>query len=251
MRLLCICCVILFVTSCNEKSSLQRKRIGDKFIETMFINDSAYQGLTRYYSLANVLESETEFKNGLKNGYSKNYYPNGHVHDSISFINGLEQGYHFVYDSAGYIEYKDYFYLGRKVGGVFYYVQGKIIEYDFLSLDGELLYKAKYDQKESVKEFGGQIINMHTSTKLVDDKREDILFLYKLNPPNITVGYSVGIFDSVQQKREIFKAIPHTQNMFVEINLPKVGNKESYFVQADYEDSLNKFFKIHITPFKF
>jgi antitoxin component YwqK of YwqJK toxin-antitoxin module len=252
MRQVYICLVILFFASCNERSSSpERKQVGDKLIETTFINDSTYQGLTKYYSLSNVLESEIEFKNGIKNGYSKNYYPNGHIHDSMTFVNGLAHGYHFVYDSAGHLEYKDFFYQGRKVGGLFYYEQGKIKEYDFVSFDGELLYKAKYDDKESVKEFGGQIINMHTSSKLVDNKKEDVLFLYTLNPPNIAVKYSIGIFDSAQQKRENFKTIPRTPNMFLEINLPKMRNKVGYYVQAEYADSLNKFFKVHITPVAF
>src|ERR1700694_580692 len=120
MRRFCVCLIILFIASCNETTgNRERKRIDDKLIETIFINDTTYQGLTKYYSLSNVLEGEIEFKNGIKNGFSKNYYPNGLVHDSMTFVNGLSHGYHFVYDSTGHLEYKDYFYQGRKVGGVF------------------------------------------------------------------------------------------------------------------------------------
>lgn len=252
MKQLCICLVIIFVTSCNGKSGkTERKRIGDKFIETTFINDTTYQGLTKYYSLSNVLESEIEFKNGIKNGYAKNYYSNGDIHDSMTFVNGLAHGYHFVFDSTSNLDYKDFFYNGRKVGGLFFYRNGFINEYDFVSFDEDLLYKAMYDNKESVMEFGGQIINMHTSLRLVDNKPENILFLYILNPPNITVKYSIGIFDSIQQRKESIKSISQTDNMFVEIILPQIRKRASYFVQADYADSLNKFFKVHITPFKF
>ena len=144
MRRPCVCLIILFVVSCNETNdNRERKRIGDKFIESKFINDTTYQGLTKYYSLSNVLEGEIEFTNGIKNGFSKNYYPSGVVNDSMTFINGLPHGYHLVYDSTGHLEYKDFFYQGRKVGGVFFYNDEKITEYDFLSYDGELLYKAK------------------------------------------------------------------------------------------------------------
>ncbi len=153
--------------------------------------------------------------------------------------------------STGRLEYKDFFYQGRKVGGLFFYEKGKITEYDFLSFDGELLYNAKYDDLGSIKEFGGQIINEHPSTGLVDDKQENSLFLYIIQPPSVSIKYSINIFDSTSQKRSLFKAIPKTQNMFVELVLPNAPDKASYFIQADYEDSLNKFYKVHIKPFQF
>lgn len=244
--------VILFFASCNETGDKrERRRIGDMLIESTFINDTTYHGLTKYYSLSNVLEGETEFKNGVKNGFSKNYYSNGLVHDSMTFVNGLTHGYHFVYDSTGRLEYKDFFYQGRKVGGLFFYNNGKIAEYDFLSFDEELLFKAKYDDMESISEFGGQIINEHISSKIVGNSQENLLFLYTINPPNVTIKYSIGVFDSMTKDRSLFKTIPFSQNMFVEVPLPKVREKASYFIQADYADSLNKFYKVHIKPFQF
>lgn len=249
MKLIDFCFIIVIIVSCNNTGeSHTRKLIGDKYIESKFINDTMYDGLTKYYSLSNVLESAIEFNKGIKSGYSINYYPSGIVHDSMTFINGLAHGYHFVYDSMGNLEYKDYFYQGRKVGGLYFYKEGKIVEYDFVSFDGKLLYKAKYDEMGSIKEFGGEIITLNRSAKHSGDKEEDILFLYIPNPPSILIEYSIYVYDSVNQKKQNFKSIPQTQEMFIELVLPRLVNS-SYLVQAYYLDSLNNFTKVYISPF--
>ena len=53
---------------------------------------TAYTGVIETYNEKNVLEARTEFKNGIQDGSSKIYFPNGKLSSEATFQNGKQVG---------------------------------------------------------------------------------------------------------------------------------------------------------------
>lgn len=238
--------VLLSCTNSNNK--VRKKRIGDKFIETVFINDSVYNGMTKFYSLSGVLEKKVNFENGIKEGFEVNYYSNGVVQDSVNFTNGHRNGNYFFFDSIGKVDYSEYFYFGKRVGKREFYNNGKIKEYDFISFDGRALYTSDYDSISRIIAYGGEVINLNASNLTIDGKLNYSLSLYIIDPPGVRVKYFLGLYNDSTRERRVIADIVTNKAPFWDTVLSKPIEGFAYFVQADYNDSSNNDHRTHIQP---
>ena len=251
MKVLFFCALLLLFSCQTQKQKVVKRRVENKLIETIFVNDSSYDGITKYYSLSGILESKINFKNGNKDGVCINYYPNGKINDSMNFYKGYQNGYHYLYDSIGNLDYIDFFFFGKRVGEKRFYKKNRVSEYDFNSFDGILLYKADYDSVGTIQEFGGKIINLNTSSLISDNVTKCKLSLYLINPPNVGITYSLGTIDTITKEKKLSYYFSKSNRMFVDTILSPPLNGTNYFINADYFDSLNNFHKVHIQPFEF
>jgi hypothetical protein len=70
-----------------------RRNSGDKQVagnETISATDTGFTGIKKYLNGAHVA-METTFKNGVKEGLSKTYYPSGKVRGTLWYENGLRE----------------------------------------------------------------------------------------------------------------------------------------------------------------
>ena len=121
MKLFFYCLIGLLVWSCNEsevdtevkeKSQPEIKANGaykDYYpngqikIEGQLNNDKKKEGTWTSYFENGKKNSESVFKNGVNNGYSMVWYPNGNVHYFGDYTDGKRSGKWTFYDESGVV----------------------------------------------------------------------------------------------------------------------------------------------------
>jgi antitoxin component YwqK of YwqJK toxin-antitoxin module len=234
----------ILLISCNNKKDVQKKRVGDKIIETNFVEDSLFDGPTKYYNVDGQLESLIYYSKGKKNGFGINFYNNGKVHDSSTYLNGVKNGWHFVYDSTGELSFKDYFFYDLKVGEEIFYKHGKPSEFNFSNFERKRIFSCGYDSL-GIAGTSGNILNVSTYGVYINNIRQQGIFVYLIQPPDIRVNYSLGLINErTNEKNELLKLKNTTFFKDTALTIPKEGWK--YYVAAHYNDTANKFEKIFL-----
>jgi hypothetical protein len=241
--------LVLFSSCLSNSVGIEKRQIGKKYVETLFLNDSTYDGLTKTYTSDGVLESVTTYDSGRKNGPSLDYYANGKIQDSSYYFMNLLNGSHFAYDSTGHLVYSDFYFKGKRVGSKKYFVSDKLTEFDFTNLDGNPLFTVYYDSTGRVRKVIGEVINAKISpdTSVGQDKTR--LLLYLLNPPKIGINYSLGLIDSSTKQLSELATFQTHGRVFIDTVLEPAPVGKNYYIGADYNDSINRFQKYHVQPF--
>ena len=91
--------------------------------------NAPYTGFIETYNEKNVLVARTEFKNGIQDGSSKIYFPNGKLYSEASFKNGKQVGVQKDYYENGKLQ-GEATYKNGQLDGVakLYDESGKVVE---------------------------------------------------------------------------------------------------------------------------
>jgi hypothetical protein len=79
---------IIFVTSCNGKGG--NKKDSASANDTITVPDTGFTGINKYMNGGRLFK-EVTFKNGVKQGLMKTYYPSGKVRQTFWYENGIRQ----------------------------------------------------------------------------------------------------------------------------------------------------------------
>ena len=242
--------IIFLLISCNNNNGLvSKKKIDGKIIESGFINDSIFDGVTKFYDLNNHLESKIHFTKGIKNGIALNYHANGKVFDSSFYKNGFKNGSHYVYDTLGQLIYIDYYFNGHQFGGQTFFKDNKPFQYVFNNFEKKNIFSCGYDTI-GIFAYNGDIINANIYTDKINGTETYGLFAYFLNPPNIQVKYSLGITEQRLDTRKTLSSFDNSK-VFIDtfLNKPPVGWK--YYMSAEYNDTVNNQKKFYFTTLEY
>ena len=77
--------------------------------------NAPYTGFIETYNEKNVLLARSEFKNGIQDGSSKIYFPNGKLYSEASFKNGKQVGVQKDYYENGKVVQQATFKNGKQV----------------------------------------------------------------------------------------------------------------------------------------
>lgn len=244
MKVICWALITLIIGCSNERRKFEKREVDNYIVEGIFINDSVYEGLTKFFSLKGELKSKINFMNGKKNGIAVNYFDNGNIHDSCFYENGLKNGDHFVFDSSGNLVYQDFYVQGYRIGGQVFYKNKEVWQYIFSNFEKKNIYSCIYDSI-GVKQFGGEILNTSIYTTNINNSTYYGLFFYLIYPPNISVKYTLGIEDIDTKTKKELHVFPK-RGIFVDTILAIPAKSEKYFVSAEYNDTTNKFHKVYV-----
>jgi len=249
MKILCLSSIVLLLIGCNNDNDVTKKMVKNKIIESNFINDSIYHGVTKIYDSNYHLESKITFSRGIRNGESVNYYMNGKISDSSFYRAGLKNGYNYVFDSTGQLIYINYFFYGHQFGEEFFFRNYRPYQYIFKNFEKKNIFSCGYDSI-GIFAYSGEIINATIYGTTVNKMPNYGLFAYFLNPPHVQIIYSLGV---IQQKTNTNKKILVFDNkkFFIDtiLSIPPVGWK--YYISAEYNDSLNNLKKTYISTLEF
>lgn len=185
---------IIFFCTCKENSKRKYKTITRNGITTKgyVLNDSLFEDTVFYYSQNDILLRKEFFKNGIKEGLSTEYYPNGIPRMQTYYSAGLKNGENSYFDTLGKCFYKDNYYYGLVVGQIIYFDSTESPKrYFFANLQNETLFDIEYKSWKGISDFVSNCINYTFHIQRSDTTHEGSLLLYLINPPKFSFKYSI------------------------------------------------------------
>jgi len=219
--------VLLGFISCKSKARyIELRDQGGGITKGTVLDDTAWQGVVKYYDSNNHYVGYNTYRNGIKNGTGVSY-SNGVIEDSILFENGKKNGYAYSFNRNGKLSNKSFFYDDRIVGSVVDYDSlGKPRHYYYYTFDGDIIFQIKY-QDSAVYHLGGYI-NFKVHDWTLDGKPGKVLFLYLFDPPHTESHYEIARLDS--SKKIISSSIIERASFFYESVLEDLPPGQSYAV---------------------
>jgi hypothetical protein len=187
--------LIILFTGCNSKRS---KNINSKIEnDTVTVADTGFTGITKYYN-GKMIMKEVTFKNGVQQGLTKTFYPDGKLYQTIWYEKGVREDTSRWYYKDGKVfrasPYKNdtingtqlQYYRSGRVKAKMSYISGIRTPYlEEFTMDGklvkgypELIIKAKDEYKDR---------GVYTLTLELSNKSDKVKY-YK-------GGYIDGLFD--------------------------------------------------------
>jgi hypothetical protein len=245
MRVLFYCILIVIFYSCSDKPNrLSYKEIEKDgyIIKGNVIDDSVFNDTMRYYDRNNILISKKVFVNGTQSGVSFDYYPNGYVWIASNYSINTKNGKYLVFDSTGKLQFESYYYFDLGVGPVIYYKNNDPERYFFISLDDRDLLRIDYSDWRGISGIFDQLVNFSVNETRRDTVNELSVFLYLINPPKLSVVYSVDKANRIDDSKKAFVRSINSDGMFIRFSLPKLSDQaEKYVFKLEVFDSiLNK-----------
>jgi uncharacterized protein len=114
----------------------------------MFISCTHSQ--KEYYNNG-VLKTESEIKDGIKNGYSKHYSANGYLIALYNYEDGMKQGEFFTYYPDGNIEKHGFFNKDKLHGILIQFSTSKDTLLKTCFINGEITYTIRYDNGKPIR----------------------------------------------------------------------------------------------------
>jgi hypothetical protein len=230
--------LLVFVSvifSCSNNATHSRKKFKDYWVESSFVDDSIFNGLTKFYNDKNVLQETDYYVHGIKSGLSLSYHSNGKVYDSVNYTNGFKNGYRFVYDSTGQLGRKQYFFMGRELGPDMFFNRNTVTTYDFTDFDRHTLYSYISDSLDSAIHRKGELFNWVPYQHYDGDSLNNYVFVYLIRPPKMTISYELVARDFENKE---FHVGYLNNDVFADTLVCHSDDKRKYFIKADIFDSL-------------
>jgi hypothetical protein len=116
--------IFISLEGCLNKSG--PKKNGETEADTSTVADTGFTGIKQYFS-KNFLSYEAEFKNGVRQGLMKTYYPSGKLRQTFWYENGLREDTAIWFHEDGAIFRKTAFRRDSMNGmQIQYYKSGKV-----------------------------------------------------------------------------------------------------------------------------
>ncbi|MFN0082451.1 MAG: toxin-antitoxin system YwqK family antitoxin [Ferruginibacter sp.] len=217
MKNILIGVILIFLTeSCDYNNEIRISK-GDFDLVGNFINDTIPNGLIKFYDKYNKLAAIRNYKNGLPDGISINYFQNGFVNDSCNYLNGYQNGFNCIYDSLGNLTKRTYYIYGKQIGPVYTYNSSNLItEYSFNNFENDILYYYSYDSNTKKEYFPNDKFLLKATTEEITSNGEDGInvFLYLIQPPHLKLNYKICHFNKMDKVVDSFN-LP-TNNFYFE-----------------------------------
>jgi hypothetical protein len=237
IRLGILLAFILILFSCSNNPNHSKKKINDNWVESNFVDETVFNGLTKFYNDKNVLQKTDYYVHGIRNGPSLNYHSNGKIYDSINYINGFKNGYRFVYDSAGQLGYKEYYFMSRKLGPEISIHDNVISRYDFTDFDRHDLYSYVSESLDSAIRRKGELFYWTPYQTYDGDTLNNYVFVYLIRPPKMSITYELVARDSENKESHVAYL---TNDVFADTLVSRGDDKRKFFIKANVFDSLEK-----------
>jgi len=199
--------ILISLEGCLNKSG--QKKNSDTAADTSTVADTGFTGIKQYFS-KNFLSYEAEFKNGVRQGLMKTYYPSGKLRQTFWYENGLREDTAVWFHEDGAIFRKTAFKRDSMNGmQIQYYKSGKVrakLEY----VDG-----LRKPYLEEWKEDGRKITDYPT---VVINTKDD----YSLNGT-----YRINLELNKKDVKVTFYRGDYINGLFVPGKLIKLNNKKS------------------------
>ena len=116
--------VILLASGCSGKGTSKKETIAEA--DTISVPDTGFTGI-RKYSSGNKLIKEITFRNGIRQGEMKSFYPGGQLYQTFWYENGLREDSAKWYYTTGEV-FRATPYIRDTVNGIQkqYYRTGKL-----------------------------------------------------------------------------------------------------------------------------
>lgn len=163
---------LAFLSSCfnskraghsNVQMKIERDSHGHIVSEIPYLNDSTIHGVAKYFNrITYKVQQEVEFKNGKKDGTSKQYDYYGNVILLSYFQNDLQHGPSMRYYSNGNLEEISYWFEGRAIGEAKrYFEDGKLKLLCLKDFDEKIYYSIQYDSTGKLISEDGVVFSPH------------------------------------------------------------------------------------------
>jgi hypothetical protein len=123
--------ILLISANCTGKGPARNKETADA--DTVSVPDTGFTGIKQFFS-KNTLTFEATFKNGVRNGLMKTYYPDGKLRQTFWYENGMREDTAIWFYEDGKIFRKTAFRRDSMNGfQIQYYKSGKVkakLEYE-------------------------------------------------------------------------------------------------------------------------
>lgn len=236
-RFLLIVVFSTFLLSCsNNSASKSRKRYKEFWVESNFVEDKQFHGLTKFFDSNNKLQIVETYSHGLNMGPSVTYHSNGRVYDSVIYKNGYRNGYRYVFDSTGQLSYQEYYSLGRKLGPQIFFFNGLVTDYNYNSFDKKNLYSYYSDSSGNKIGRKGELMTLTPYYTYNNGAMQKNIFAYLVRPPKISVTFELVARDPIDQKEYSLRTFD--EQVYVDCHVPSNGYKLVYFIKASLYDSL-------------
>ena len=226
---------VLILLSCSTNPNHSRKKVEGFWVESNFVDDSVFNGLTKFYNDKYVLQQTEYYLHGIKNGPSLSYHSNGKVYDSVNYINGFKKGYRFVYDSSGQLGRKQYYFMDRELGPNIFLHGNVITSYDFTDFDGHALYSYVSVSLDSQIRRKGELFKWVPYQKYDGDSLNNYVFVYLIRPPKVSITYELVARDFENKESRVALL---TNDVFADTLVSAKEDKRKFFIKADVFDSL-------------
>jgi len=199
--------ILISLEGCLNKGG--QKKNSEPAADTSTVADTGFTGIKQFYS-KNFLSYEAEYKNGVRQGLMKTYYPSGKLRQTFWYVNGVREDTAVWYHEDGVIFRKTAFKRDSMNGmQIQYYKSGKVrakLEY----VDGQ-----RKPYLEEWKEDGRKITDYPTVVIKTKDE-------YSLNGT-----YRINLELNKKDVKVTFYRGDYTDGLFVPGKLIKLNNKKS------------------------
>jgi len=199
--------ILISLYGCMNKGG--QKKTEETDADTVTVADTGFTGIKQFYS-KNFLSYEAEYKNGIRHGLMKTYYPSGKVRQTFQYENGLREDTAIWYHEDGKVFRKTAFKKDSMNGmQLQYYKSGKV--------------RAKLEfenglRKPYIEEFkeNGEKITVYPAVVIKTRDEYSINGTYKINlqldKPDVKVTFYRG---------------DYIDGLFVPKKLTKINNSET------------------------
>lgn len=223
MRTLAILIIVL-IKSCNSNDKTIHLQDGT-VAKGKMVRDSKLDGHVQLFDNSGNYIGYRIYKNGLSNGPSVTRRTNM-TRDSVNYTNGFKHGYVFRLDKSNRIVHKSYYYFDKPVGDTYIYDStGEIRNYYFYDFSGNIIYQRKYT--DTGKYESGNLINIFSADRIVNDSLRTVIFLYTIYPPDEKIHYEVAVLDSINN---IKKSEPISGEFYAERYLDPISKPNRYAI---------------------
>ena len=242
--ILAILVVTLIDYNCANKGSEKRVKIGNSYVDAKFIDDTIIDGTAHYYDSLGTLYNVSNYRKGIKDGMSVNYYSNQVISDSVEYKNGKESGYWRHFDIKGGDTYGNFYYYGLQFGPELIFKNDHLQKYLFSDLDRKIIIACDYDD-------GGKIdtnfrYEMQFALRSVKYDAKPVLNLFGFLPfiPHAGQTYSLGITNKEHADKELAPLSGHDFLIDTLLAVPPSGWR--YFIGCNLKTNDGSFHKYYI-----
>lgn len=217
------------ITACGSNTGKDRKAVSEA--DTVSVPDTGYTGIKQFTS-GRYTVSEAEFKNGVRQGLTKTFYPSGRLQRTYWYVNGLRQDSSCWYYEEGQL-FRTTPFRNDTIDGIQrqYYRTGE--------LKAKLGFRNGY-RTDFFQEFNknGKLIAGYPELVVKTEDNYATKGTYRvileLSDKNVNVNFRCGdfingVYDTTRVKRI------RTSNNTAYINLKKTGSPKQTYISVTAE----------------